>query len=75
LSGRVTTAVNLLVFVAAFAGQWAIGIISGLWPAGQNGGYALAGYRTGFGLMIVLQSVALVWYFIAGRLIQNRSAG
>jgi len=75
LSGRVTTAVNLLVFVAAFAGQWAIGIIIGLWPAGQNGGYALAGYRTGFGLMIVLQSVALVWYFIAGRLIQNRSAG
>ena len=75
LSGRVTTAVNLLVYVTAVAGQWAIGIIIGLWPWGPDGSYALAGYRTGFGLMIALQSMALVWYFIAGRLIQKRSDG
>ena len=73
LSGRVTTAVNLLVFVFAFAGQWVIGIIIGLWPVGQDGSYALAGYRTGFGLMIGLQAAALVWYFIAGHLIKTRS--
>jgi len=75
LSGRVTTAINLLVFVAAFAGQWAIGIIIGLWPVGPDGSYALAGYRTGFGLMIALQTAALGWYFIAGRLIKKRSGG
>ena len=55
LSGRVNTAVNLLVFVAAFVGQWAIGVIIGLWPVGDHGAYALEGYRTGFALMIGLQ--------------------
>ncbi|WP_319521578.1 MFS transporter [uncultured Desulfosarcina sp.] len=71
LSGRVTTAINLLVFVAAFAGQWAIGLIIGLWPVGDHGSYALAGYRTGFGLMVGLQGLAAIWYFVAGRLIQK----
>jgi len=75
LSGRVTTAVNLLVFVAAFAGQWAIGIIIGCWPVADNGSYAIAGYRTGFGLMIGLQVVTLVWYLVAGRLVQKRVDG
>ena len=35
--GRVTTSVNLLVFVAAFIGQWAIGAIIGHWPVGAGG--------------------------------------
>lgn len=72
LSGRVTTAVNLLVFIAAFVGQWAIGIIIGLWPVGSGGSYAVAGYRTGFGLMIGLQAAALVWYRVAGRMVLGR---
>lgn len=72
LSGRVTTAINLLVFVAAFAGQWAIGLVIGLWPVGDHGSYALAGYRTGFGLMIGLQGLAAIWYFVAGRWIRMR---
>jgi MFS family permease len=67
LSGRVTTAINLLVFVAAFLGQWAIGAIIGHWPVSDDGGYALAGYRTGFGLMLGLQIATLLWVFIAGR--------
>jgi hypothetical protein len=67
LSGRVTTAVNLLVFVAAFAGQWAIGAIIGFWPVGDDGSYALAGYRAGFGLMIGLQGVSLLWFVVARR--------
>ena len=38
--GRVSTAVNLLVFIAAFAGQWAIGVIAGWWPEVAKGQFA-----------------------------------
>jgi MFS family permease len=72
LSGRVTTAVNLLVFVTAFIGQWAIGGIIGLWPVDAGGGYALAGYRAGFALMFGLQVVTLIWFFVAGRMLKDR---
>lgn len=71
LSGRVTTSVNLLVFVAAFIGQWAIGAIIGHWPVGAEGSYALAGYRTAFFVMLVLQAMALIWFLIAGRMLRH----
>ena len=67
LAGRVNTAVNLLVFVAAFAGQWAIGAIISLWPAGPGGSFAPAGFRAGFLLMLLLQMAGLIWYAAAGR--------
>jgi predicted MFS family arabinose efflux permease len=67
LSGRVTTAVNLLVFLTAFAGQWAIGGVIGCWPVGADGTYATAGYRTSFALMLALQALALAWFGLAGR--------
>ncbi len=65
LSGRVTTGVNLLVFLMAFAGQWAIGAIIDLWPIGADGSYALAGYQAGFTVMLGAQVLCLVWFFIA----------
>lgn len=64
LSGRVTTGVNLLVFIAAFIGQWAIGAIIGLWPIGGDGSYALPGYQAGFTVMLATQVLCLVWFFI-----------
>ena len=72
LSGRVTTAVNLLVFIAAFMGQWAIGAIIGRWSVDASGRYALAGYRTGFFAMLAIQTIALLWFFTASRIIRNR---
>jgi MFS family permease len=54
LAGRVNTAFNLLVFVAAFAGQWGMGAIINLWP-GMNGGYAEPGYQWAFGLALAAQ--------------------
>jgi len=69
LSGRVTTAVNLLVFIAAFIGQWAIGAIIGLWPQQPDGSYAQQGFQAGFGLMLVLEVFTLGWYFLAARII------
>lgn len=64
LSGRVTTGVNLLVFIAAFAGQWAIGAIIGLWPVGSDGSYALPGYQAGFAVMLGTQVLCLIWFAI-----------
>ena len=65
LAGRVNTAVNLLVFVATFAGQWAIGAIINLWPTGPGGSFAPSGFRAGFLLMLLLQLSAMAWYAAA----------
>lgn len=62
LSGRVTTSVNMLVFVATFAAQWMIGIIIEMWPVGADGSYNQKGFYYGFGLMLVLQICTLLWY-------------
>ncbi len=61
LSGRVNTALNLLVFVAAFATQWGMGAVIDLWPKAADG-YPPAAYQAAFGLMLALQLAALAWY-------------
>jgi MFS family permease len=66
LAGRANTGLNLLVFVAAFAAQWAIGAIIGLWPQDAAGGYHTNGYRVGFGLVLGLQLITALWYWVAG---------
>ena len=65
LAGRVNTALNLLVFVAAFAGQWGIGAIINLWPPTPEGLFPVEAYRVGFGVMLVLQALGLGWFFIS----------
>jgi predicted MFS family arabinose efflux permease len=66
LSGRVNTALNLLVFVAAFAAQWGMGAIIGRWPATVAGGYDPLGYRAAFGTMLIIIAVTMIWFFAAG---------
>jgi predicted MFS family arabinose efflux permease len=73
LTGRVNTAVNLMVFVAAFAAQWGIGSVINLWPVSPSGGYAPAGYRAAFSVMLFLQVAAFLWFWVAGRIISRRS--
>jgi len=65
LAGRVNTGINLLVFLCAFAAQWGIGAIINLWPVSATGGYAPAGYQAGFAMMLGLEVVSLLWFFIA----------
>ena len=66
LSGRVITAVNLLVFVLAFAAQWGIGAIIDLWPETATG-YAPIAYQMAFAVVLAVQVVAIAWWVIAGR--------
>jgi predicted MFS family arabinose efflux permease len=65
LSGRANTAVNLLLFLTAFAVQYAIGLIIDLFPSTPEG-YSPEGYRWGVGVFLALQLLALAWY-LAGR--------
>jgi predicted MFS family arabinose efflux permease len=67
LAGRANTSLNVLVFVAAFAAQWAIGAIIGLWAQALDGGYHPGGYRAGFGLILALQVLAAFWYVWSAR--------
>jgi predicted MFS family arabinose efflux permease len=72
LSGRVNTALNLLVFVAAFAAQWGIGAIINLWPVAAGDGYAPAGYQAAFAVMLILQLLSLVWFSITSLVYHRR---
>ena len=66
LAGRVNTALNLLVFVAAFAGQWGMGVIINRWPA-AGGGYAEPGYQLAFGLALAGQLLTWLWLLLGLR--------
>lgn len=74
LAGRVNTAINVLVFTAAFSIQWGVGVIVNQWPRAA-GGYALEGYRTAFGLALALQAAALLWLALGGAHAGRRRAG
>jgi predicted MFS family arabinose efflux permease len=58
LAGRVNTAINLLVFLGAFAAQWGVGAIVDLWPA-EEGRHPAAAYGAAFGALALAQLVAL----------------
>lgn len=66
-AGRANTGINLLSGTAAFVLQYAIGAIIGMWPATADGGYDPEGYRVAFGILLVLQALAFVWFVAAPR--------
>lgn len=66
LAGRVNTAVNLLVFLGAFAAQWGVGAIVDLWPDAA-GRHPAAAYGAAFGALAGAESLALAWLFVSGR--------
>lgn len=65
LSGRVTTALNLLAFVGAFGLQWGIGVL--IDALGAAGFTPVAAYRATFGTMFALQLAAYAWFVLEGR--------
>ncbi len=62
LSGRATTATNLVIFLSAFAIQYAVGAIIDLYPLTAAGGYDPRGYQTSFAIVLGIQVLAFLWY-------------
>jgi predicted MFS family arabinose efflux permease len=75
LSGRANTAMNLLLFLAAFAIQYAIGAIIALYPTTASGGYDPGSYQTAFGLCLALQVAAFALFFANRRLFRAPPRG
>ena len=67
LSGRVSTSLNLTVFLGAFAVQWGLGEIISLWPS-EGKGYAPESYGAAFGSLAVLQLFGLLWFILLNAL-------
>ena len=64
LAGRVNTAVNLLVFLGAFAAQWGVGAILDLWPS-DGGVHPPAAYAAAFGVLAAAETIALARLYLA----------
>jgi hypothetical protein len=67
LAGRVNSGINVMVFTTAFAAQWGIGVVIGLWTNSGTDGYAATGYHAAFAIMLALQLLALAWFVIFRR--------
>lgn len=67
LVGRASTTLNMMAFGTAFAMQWGLGAIIGHWVDPVTGQYGATGYRVGFGLLAVLQALAILWFFVISR--------
>ena len=67
LSGRVSTILNLLVFICAFILQWGVGVIIEMWPVTESG-YDPESYQAAIGVLFLLQATGLIWYFLSLKL-------
>ncbi len=61
VSGRANGALNLLHVTAAFAIQYAIGLVVQQWPV-DDGHYPPEAYQAALGLNLVLQAAAFLWF-------------
>ncbi|MCW5731821.1 MAG: MFS transporter [Alphaproteobacteria bacterium] len=70
-AGRANSALNLPVFAAAFALQYAIGGIIGLWPTTAGGGQPPIAYAAAFALPLALQFASFLWMIWRGRNLES----
>ncbi len=63
LAGRANATINFSMFVAAFAAQYLVGLIIGLFPATETG-YSPDGYSWAIGLFLIAQLAAFAWYLV-----------
>ncbi|NUT13861.1 MAG: MFS transporter [Cupriavidus sp.] len=66
LIGRATTALTLTVFLSTFACQVGVGLVLDFWAA-TAGHYPKAAHLTAWGGLVVLQTLAAVWYLMGAR--------
>lgn len=64
LSGRASTALNLMVFVGAFGTQFLVGALLDSWRPVAAGTYPIEAYRVTFGAMLALQLVTWLWFLV-----------
>ena len=67
LSGRVTTAINLLVFVTTFCTQWLVGLIIDFFTPNTSTLLDPSGFHWSFSLLLLLQIIGLVSFFLINR--------
>lgn len=67
LSGRVTTGINLLVFVTAFCTQWLVGWIIDLCTPEASALLSASGFQWSFSLLLLLQVLGLLSFFLINR--------
>lgn len=67
MAGRVNTALNLIMFAGAFFVQWGVGIVIDLWQADDGSRYPPVAYAWAFGLALLLQIAALLWFLRPAR--------
>jgi MFS family permease len=60
MTGRVSTATNVLLFALSFAMQWTIGAALKLYPI-VEGRYSPAGYAAAFSVIAAIQLAAILW--------------
>jgi MFS family permease len=70
--GRANTTLNLMIFVATFLVQWGMGVVINRFPGG-DGRYEPEGYGISFGIMALLQAVALIGFLHHPRRDRQRS--
>ncbi|QGZ64422.1 MFS transporter [Paraburkholderia acidisoli] len=66
LIGRVNTTFTLVIFVGIFVLQIAIGAALGHWPA-LDGHYPAIAHQTVWAVLVVLQALGAIWYFMPSR--------
>ena len=66
-AGRAQSAANLLLFALPWALQRGIGEMLDSFSGAVEGSVDPAGYRWAFGLVLVLQILAVIWYLRANR--------
>jgi MFS family permease len=62
IAGKANAALNVLHIGTAFAVQTVIGLILDRWPHDASGHYPSGAYATAFGLVVILQLAALIWF-------------
>jgi MFS family permease len=71
LAGRANAALNLFHIAAAFAVQYATGVVVQQWTP-QSGHYPEIAYQTAFALNLALQVVAWIWFMFSRVKIASR---
>ncbi|GAA0795209.1 MFS transporter [Marinobacterium sediminicola] len=62
ISARVSTSLNLGIFLGAFIVQWGMGAIIACWPSTNGVDYPAEAYRAALGSATLLQALSLCWY-------------